>query len=353
MSVEITIQKQLHTFSLDISFQSDAKRIAILGASGSGKSMTLKALTGIVRPDAGLIRIDDHIFFDSQKKINVKTQKRGVGYLFQNYALFPTMTVRQNIAAGLHEDAAKTKLIVDEMIKRFHLNGLEHQLPGKLSGGQQQRVALARIMAYAPSVILLDEPFSALDVYLKDQLQQELIAQLQQYDGTIIMVTHDRDEAYRFSDELVVIDNGTIHAHGPTKEIFRHPKSKTTARLTGCKNFSRAKRLDDYTVEAIDWGVTLHVKNPCPPMIAHLGYRAHEFDPIWGAAKENSIPFVLDGEAILPFEHNYYICPQKSDYQREDVLSWFAQRQMWPILEEKGMPDYLVFKESAMLFLEE
>ena len=165
--LKVNIKKELKEFDLDITFELKNGCLGILGPSGCGKSMTLKSIAGIVNPDTGFISLntdEETIFFDSNKKINLKPQIRNVGYLFQNYALFPNMTVEENIASGLSNDDGKT---VSEMIKRFHLDGLEKRYPRQLSGGQQQRVALARILAYNPDVILLDEPFSAMDTFLK------------------------------------------------------------------------------------------------------------------------------------------------------------------------------------------
>ncbi len=163
--LKVNIQKELKEFDLDVDFELKNKRLGILGPSGCGKSMTLKSIAGIVNPDYGFISLNDTVYFDSSNKTNLKPQKRNVGYLFQNYALFPNMTVEENIAIGLGKDCDKNHL--SEIIKRFHLNGLEKRYPRQLSGGQQQRVALARIMAYGPDVILLDEPVSAMDTFLK------------------------------------------------------------------------------------------------------------------------------------------------------------------------------------------
>ena len=239
------------------------------------------------------------------------------------------------------------------MVAKFQLQGLEKRLPGQLSGGQQQRVALARIMAYEPDVILLDEPFSALDMYLKDRLQQELMDMLADYRGTVIMVSHNRDELYRFSEELLIIDQGHIVAAGETKELFRNPVSREAARLTGCKNFSRAFRTDEHTVEAEDWGITLHTKGEIPEDVQWLGYRAHDFVPVWGERRENMLRFDLGSSALLPFERNYYLLPENStDHSQESKnICWFVQREKIEELEERGMPDYLLFREDKILFL--
>ena len=344
MGVSVHIKKQLDSFLLDISFESEAKRIGILGASGCGKSMTLKSIAGIVVPDEGKIEAGGRVLFDSSARINLKPQKRNAGYLFQNYALFPTMTVEKNIAAGLRGNRAETAARVKQMAEKFQLQGLEKRLPSELSGGQQQRVALARIMAYEPDIILLDEPFSALDMYLKDQLQRELSEMLKDYEGTVILVSHNRDEVYRFSEELLVIDQGKIAVSGKTKEIFENPVSREAARLTGCKNFSRARRMDAHTAEALDWGITLHTSGEIPEDTLWIGYRAHDFVPVWGGGGENMLKFDLESSAELPFEQNYYI-------RAEETVCWFVQREKMREIEEKGLPDYLRLEEEKMLFL--
>ena len=216
-------------------------------------------------------------------------------------------------------------------------------------------MALARIMAYEPDVILLDEPFSALDMYLKDQLQRELIEMLEDYQGTVILVSHDRDEVYRFSEELLIIDQGRIVRAGETKQIFQNPIAKEAARLTGCKNFSRAERIDSHTLRAADWGITLHISREIPEDTVYIGYRAHDFIPVWGGRGENMIRFSLESSAVLPFERNYYIRPETGGAEDigspGEVLCWFVQRDKTALLDERGMPDYLAFAEDGILFL--
>ena len=276
--LKVNIQKKLKEFDLDVDFELKKGSLGILGPSGCGKSMTLKSIAGIVNPDSGIISLstdNETVYFDSSNKINLKPQNRNVGYLFQNYALFPNMTVEENIGIGVSkENRAKT---VPEMIKRFHLEGLEKRYPRQLSGGQQQRVALARIMAYGPDVILLDEPFSAMDTFLKEQLRLELLNCLNDFDGFSIMVTHDRDEAFQFCDELIVLDNGKIIAKGDTYEVFENPQKVQVARLTGCKNISKVEIIDEHHVRSLDWGLEFEVSKEVSPNITHMGIRAHDF----------------------------------------------------------------------------
>lgn len=347
MGISIDIRKKTGQFQLSIQLKSEASRIGILGASGSGKSMTLKSIAGIEIPDEGVICVDDKVLFDSSQKINIKPQKRKVGYLFQNYALFPHMTVEQNIAVGLKGSKKESHRRVEEMVHKFRLDGLEKHLPGQLSGGQQQRTALARIMAYEPDVILLDEPFSAMDVFLKDSLQLELEEMLQDYHGVVVMVSHNRDEVYRFCEELVILDQGSVVVSGNTKELFANPQYEEAARLTGCKNFTGIRRIDDHKAELTDWGITLKLRRKIPKECTSIGYRAHDFLPIWGEDSGNCLRADVQSTAELPFEVQYYIASANGSAP----ICWFIQREQQEILTEKGMPQYLKIEEEHCMFL--
>lgn len=351
MGVKIDIQKKVGSFHLDIRFQSEASRIGILGASGCGKSMTLKSIAGIELPDQGQIELDGKVVYSSKDRIHIRPQERSVGYLFQNYALFPTMTVEKNITAGVKGSKSEKEARVREMVRRFRLEGLEKRLPGELSGGQQQRVALARIMAYEPEVILLDEPFSALDMFLRDHLQRELETMLADYQGTVILVSHNRDEIYRFCEDLLIIDQGKAVIAGRTEEVFEDPKKVAAARLTGCKNISGIRRIDAHTMYATDWGVELHTARVIDEEITHVGFRAHEFLPVWGERRENCIRVKLSGSASLPFEMNYYLQPEIDTESAGTPVCWFVQKERQKLIREKGMPDYLQFPEAQLLLL--
>ncbi|WP_455055372.1 sulfate/molybdate ABC transporter ATP-binding protein [Merdimonas faecis] len=348
MSIQAEIRKIYGDFKLDIKLNSHSKRIGILGASGCGKSMTLKSIAGIEQPDSGWICIEGKTVYDSAQKINWKPQKRKIGYLFQNYALFPTMTVEANIGAGVKGTKAEKKERTNEMIRKFRLEGLESRLPGQLSDGQQQRVALARIMAYRPEMILLDEPYSALDVYLRDRLQQEMQEMLEDYDGTVILVSHSRDEIYRFSQELLVMDQGTIIRSGSVKEIFADPKRVEAARISGCKNIVKIRRVDAHTIDIPDWCVSLVMKRTVSEDITHIGFRAHDFIPVWGERKENCIAAEVGSIAELPFERKYFI---KGAAKGAEEICWFVQRELLGLLEEKGMPEFLEMPEEKILLL--
>ena len=340
--LKIDIQKELKEFDLEVDFELKKGRLGILGPSGCGKSMTLKSIAGIVTPDKGVISLtadEETVYYDSNKKINLKPQKRNVGYLFQNYALFPNMTVEENIAAGLSKDADEK--IVSDMIKRFHLNGLEKRYPRQLSGGQQQRVALARIMAYGPDVILLDEPFSAMDTFLKEQLRIELINSLRDFDGFSIMVTHDRDEAFQFCDELIVLDQGKIVVKGETYEIFENPRKVEVARLTGCKNISEVEIIDDYHLKSLEWGVTFEVSQKISPNITHIGIRAHDFSD----AEKDDVN-VMDTENAVVLE-----MPFEWEITLDNGLWWKYNKQIYE--HDFEIPKYLKVDPQDIILLEE
>jgi molybdate transport system ATP-binding protein len=256
LALEVDIKKRLGTFSMDVHFSAENETLALLGASGCGKSMTLKCIAGIEKPDEGRIILNGRTLFDSEKRINLSPQKRRVGYLFQQYALFPNMTVRQNIAAGAH-GKKNIPAIIEEKVRLLHLEGLEDKRPGQLSGGQQQRVALARILANEPEILLLDEPFSALDSYLRWELELELHDTLAAYGGTSIFVSHSRDEVYRVCTSVCVLSNGRSEEKVPVMELFTKPKTKAACMLSGCKNISRIRKTGESTVLAEDWGTQL------------------------------------------------------------------------------------------------
>lgn len=213
MLLEAEITKQLKEFELRASFTLEQEVLGIMGSSGSGKSMLLKCLAGIETPDSGRIVLNNRVLFDSQQKINLVPQQRSIGYLFQSYALFPNMSVQENILCGLRakklpEAACLAK--AGELIERFRLQGLANRYPRQISGGQKQRTAVARLLAAEPQIILLDEPFSALDTKLKEELKTEMRDFLQEYDGAAILVSHDKSEIELLSSRHYRIVSGLL-----------------------------------------------------------------------------------------------------------------------------------------------
>lgn len=305
MALSVDIEKKLGNFHLRVQFETGNEVMSILGPSGCGKSMTLKCIAGIEKPDRGKIILDGVTLFDSEKKINLPPQKRKVGYLFQQYALFPNMSVEQNIACGVR-DKKREKELVTAMIQAMNLETMEKKKPNQLSGGQQQRVALARILANEPEVLLLDEPFSALDTYLRFQLEREVQEIMRRFGKTVVLVSHDRDEVFRLTDSIGIMHNGRMETIGDKKEVFKNPVTRNGAMLTGCKNISRAKMLDENHVYAKDWDLELYVPG-ISSNIKYVGIRLH--DVKIGGEAENGIQCRVADVIENPFSYTIMLRP--------------------------------------------
>ncbi len=279
MSLSVDIRKKLGAFSLDVSFETGDGVLGILGASGCGKSMTLKCVAGLEKPDEGRIVLNGRTLFDSEKRIDLSPQQRRVGYLFQQYALFPNMTVERNVLAGARRlSKDKRRDAARSVIGALGLSGLEEKYPAQLSGGQQQRTALARILVSGPEALLLDEPFTALDDYLKWQVELELADILKTFGGMTLFVSHSRDEVFRLCDRVCVLSDGRSEAVQTAERLFRGPETLSACLLSGCKNFTRIERLDGGHARALDWGVT--IEGPSIPRdAACAGIRSHFIQP--------------------------------------------------------------------------
>ena len=236
--LQVEIKKTLLGFSLDVTFSVDGEVLGILGPSGSGKTMTLNCIAGLLRPDSGFIQLNDRVLFDAAQKVNLPSRDRNVGVVFQNYALFPHLTASENIAYGIrHQSRSEVSYRVQTLIEKMGLEGLQNRYPQQLSTGQQQRVAVARALAPEPEILLLDEPFSALDSLTKEQLEMQILELRQFYQGHIILVTHDLVEAYRLSSRIAVYDAGKIIQCDRKEKLVSSPASQKVARMTRFRNF--------------------------------------------------------------------------------------------------------------------
>jgi molybdate transport system ATP-binding protein len=221
MGIAVRLVKRVEGFVLDVEWQMETELVVLFGPSGSGKSMTLQLMAGLMDADEGQVLVGGRIFFDKARGINVSPQKRLLGYVFQDHALFPHMSVEKNIAYGLAAVMKKEAHDrVREMIDVFHLDGLEKKSPGEISGGQKQRVTLARTLISRPHALLLDEPFSALDNVLRHEMRDLLRHIRRQFDVPIVLVTHDLMEAYSVADKVVIYDRGRSVASGPPSIVF-------------------------------------------------------------------------------------------------------------------------------------
>ena len=229
MNLSVKIRKNLGDFVLDVAFDTGEGVLGLLGASGCGKSMTLKCIAGIEKPDEGRIVLNDRVLFDSETGINVPPQKRGVGYLFQDYALFPNMTVLDNVMYALNlklKDKEKARKESLEMLKLVNMEDHLKKYPHELSGGQQQRVAIARTLSLHPDIILFDEPMSALDADNRLGLRKELKKLQKKFKTTMIYITHDQEEAFSLSDRVMVMNNGNIEQIDIPNKIYNNPANE-------------------------------------------------------------------------------------------------------------------------------
>lgn len=350
----VQIEKQVSGFHLKVAFQTNREPLGLLGASGSGKSMTLRCIAGLETPSKGRIVLNGRILFDSRTKINVPSRDRKVGLVFQNYALFPHLTVAQNIAFGMRDISPQQRAAeVVRYLDRIGLSGLGDRYPHQLSGGQQQRVALARAIAIKPDILLLDEPLSALDTYLRSHIEKLLIEVLSQYQGITLFITHKLEEAYRVCTNLLVLSGGQIQAEGRKEVIFTQPPTFEVAKVTECKNFSRARRIDahrmdshyinSHCVDALDWGCCLEVDRLLPSDTGYVGLRAHHIKFLDGQTSVQNRVNTFPGWVAMTTETQHRVSlyiklhsPPKSpqDYHLQAEI----YREKWERLKNQPFP---------------
>jgi molybdate transport system ATP-binding protein len=289
MSLEVRIKKEFKTFQLNVDFKAEDETLGFLGASGCGKSLTLRCIAGIEKPDEGRIVVNGKVFYDSKARINLTPQQRKTALLFQNYMLFPNFTIEKNVAAGIDKKTPEKERaeIVAAELERFGLKGFEKRYPAQLSGGQQQRVALARMLAARPDILMLDEPFSALDSHLKDMLEQNLVSLFDSFKGTILYVSHDIDEAIRFCDRIAVVETGHILEIDNQDELVNNPKSGAAIKLSGCRNAPHVEYVDDHTVYAEVWGINIHTEAIVPKNVKYIGIRSFYLERADGPGLNN------------------------------------------------------------------
>ena len=345
MSIFVDIEKTLGNFRLKVAFEAGNETLALLGASGSGKSMTLKCIAGIETPDKGRIVVDDVVLFDSEKHIDLTSQQRHTGLMFQNYALFPNMTVLQNIRAGANRepDKKKREAAVAAVMDSFGLTPLANHLPSQLSGGQQQRTALARILVSNPRILLLDEPFSALDNHLRFRLEQEVRQTIAEFGKTVLLVSHDRDEVFRLADSIAVVNGGTIDAFGSKAEVFANPQTRMGAMLTGCKNISAMKVLDSTHIRAVDWDMKLEVPG-IPEGVSAAGIRMHDIRPGGG---KNGFRCRVAGEIENPFSYTVMLQVNPS----AAPIGWEMNKELWQSLRAEEVE--ICLPPDALLLLKD
>ena len=325
MALKAQIHKKLGRFTLDVAFEAGDETLALLGASGCGKSMTLRCIAGVEKPDSGRIVLDGRVLYDSSRGIDLKPRERRVGLMFQHYALFPNMTVLQNVMCGARRGGRGPgrKAAAMEALESMGIADLAARLPRQLSGGQQQRTALARMLVSDPAILLLDEPFSALDSHLRFRMEEEMRRVIREFGKTVLLVSHDRDEVYRLADRVAVMKDGRVDRLDTREGVFADPGSRTACALTGCKNISTVRPLDGERVFAVDWGIPL--KLSLKPGVDALGLRMHAIRPGEG---ENAFRCRVCDVIENPFSFTVMLRPVEAP---EDAapIGWEMEKDLW------------------------
>lgn len=347
--LEVDIKKDFGKFKLSSKFSNNKNVLGILGASGSGKSLSLKAIAGIVRPDSGRIVLNGRVLFDSEKKINVKTKDRKVGYLFQDYALFPNMTVYENIKTGFREKRDDMEELIEKKLEELHIKHIKNSPITTISGGEKQRVALARILVNKPEILLLDEPFSAIDSFLKWSIELEIRKLIEKYQIPTLFVSHDRDEIYRMCDEIVIMKDGKSEPKKKSKDLFKNPQSLAAAKLSGCKNFSCIEKINktggDCLYKAKAWDLSLYFKNKDEKNL--IGIRGHDVKISPQKQGENSYELEVISVIEEVFEMSIIIRKKGGSGQ----ISVFMQKDHWQRLKKHDRL-YFSFDEGDIMFLD-
>jgi len=355
MKLIVDIIKKLPGFELKIKLETDNIALGLLGPSGSGKSMTLRCIAGIDTPDSGRIELNGRVLFDSEKKINIPIRKRKIGFLFQNYALFPHMTVEENIGFGFDKSI---KLLekdcrINKKIEMFKLKGMEKKYPYQLSGGQQQRVALARALIMEPEILLLDEPLSALDDYLRNKMIVELKLDLTQFQGITFFVTHNMEEAYRLCDKICILSHGQIEAMGNREDIFNNPTTVAAAKLTGCKNISEAKIIDENTIEAIQWGLRIKLSNKDLHNVKYIGIRAHYLELAKNPEDLNTFNCWPVFTSDTLFRSIIYLKFKEAPINKLDYhVLWDISKEEWELIKKSPLPLKIKINYEKLILME-
>lgn len=289
-------------FMLDVSFAMENEFVVLFGPSGSGKTTLFKCISGITEPDSGKITVGRKVYFDIDRKINLLIQKRNLGYVFQNNTLFPHMNVRKNIECGLKgwEKEAKEERVM-KMLSLFSIEELETRYPSQLSGGQKQRVALARTLAPRPELLLLDEPFSALDKKIRTELIEKIKSLQDKLRIPLLFITHNLEEAFMLADRILILEGGKVQQFETPDEIFSHPQNQCVAELIGMSNI-----FDDAIVEGCDRlsRSTVLKSGDMTIRVSSLNLKPGE-KVSWGIHPEN-VTLLLPGSDSTNLEENIY-----------------------------------------------
>jgi molybdate transport system permease protein len=352
--LEFQAERQLENFTLKVAFKAGTGALGLLGPSGAGKSMTLRMIAGVTSPDGGRIMLNGRVLFDSASKQNVPAAKRRIGVVFQDYALFPHLTVAENVGFGLHHLSREERNAhVERELASMQIRELANRYPREISGGQRQRVALARCMAISPDALLFDEPFAALDPHLRRQTEEQLRRTLANFGGTVVFVTHDMEEAFRFCTDLLVLDQGRVIASGSKHQLFENPRTVAAARLTGCKNIVPATRVAANRLKVPAWACDLATANAANAGLTHVGYRSHQVRFVSDRGGENIFSCWQVSASEAPHEVTVYLrlhaAPEPGDAAH---LQADIPKDVWRSLSAQPQPWNILLDPAKLLLLE-
>jgi molybdate transport system permease protein len=353
-ALDVDLERTLENFTLRIVLDASNGAVGLLGPSGSGKSMTLRMIAGVSRPDRGRIALNGRVLFDSATGCDIPAARRRIGVVFQDYALFPHLTVAENVGFGLAKmprDEGRARIL--KQLESMGISELGHRYPREISGGQRQRVAIARCMVMEPDALLLDEPFAALDPHLRRRTEERLRATLAGFSGPVVFVTHDMEEAFRFCSELQVLDSGRVIASGPKHQLFERPRTVAAARLTGCKNVVSARRAGNDCVEIDAWQCRLQTASRIPEALTHVGFRSHQIVFQKSGGTENTFSCWLVTTSEAPHEMTLYLrlhsepLPGQAPHLQADV-----SKDVWRDLSNQPQPWRITLDPTRLLLLE-
>ena len=355
VKLDVDLERTLENFTLRIALGARNGAVGLLGPSGSGKSMTLRMIAGVSTPDRGRIVLNGRVLFDSAAGRNIPAASRRIGVVFQDYALFPHLTVADNVGFGLArmtKDERRARIW--NQLESMGIAELAHRYPRQISGGQRQRVAIARCMAMEPDALLLDEPFAALDPHLRRRTEEQLRATLAGFNGPVVFVTHDMEEAFRFCSELQVLDSGRVIASGPKQELFERPRTVAAARLTGCKNIVAACRVGNDCVEVAAWQCRLQAAPEVPEALTHVGFRSHQLAFQRPADTKNTFPCWLVTTSEAPHEMTLYLRLHSAPSSGQPPhLQADVSKEVWRDLSKRPQPWHITLDPTRLLVLEE
>jgi molybdate ABC transporter permease protein len=354
VTLDVDLERTLENFTLRIALGARNGAVGLLGPSGSGKSMTLRMIAGLSTPNRGRIVLNGRVLFDSTAGLNVPAASRRIGIVFQDYALFPHLTVAENVGfalARMTKDERRAR--IRNQLESMGIAELANRYPRQISGGQRQRVTIARCMAMEPDALLLDEPFAALDPHLRRRTEEQLRATLAGFSGPVVFVTHDMEEAFRFCSELQVLDSGRVIARGPKHKLFERPRTVATAQLTGCKNIVSARRAGNDCVEVEVWQCRLRSAVEVPEDLTHVGFRSHQMVFQKPAGTENTFLCWLVTTSEAPHEMTLYLrmhgepLPGQPPHLQADV-----SKDVWRDLSKQPQPWHITLDPARLLLLE-